>query len=404
MKNNKGISLITLLITVIILIIISSISIYNGINMIHDTRKKAAEDKLKVICSAILKDDSFLNFGEGSEVALSENDFDYMDLLKYYDENHELKVLKNELGSGDTTVITYTLNMKDNTNSKEYQYTFDYIEYAEKYNYNIEFDEANGVNRPIVVKGMVPLMPDGVTPVNDIYKDNWYSYKVNNPNFAKMKYQDRIYVWIPRFAYNIQSFYENRSATNVPSSAIQIVYLKETSKYMVNDEVVQGEYSIHPAFAKEGVEFSGIWIEEKNRDISVTLSTPLHDNSNPLIDLHMMTNLECGAAMYLAFSYDNTEEIKFDKDEYVAASLADEGPFDRSNGFYTEYNIDANGNMDVYKMIGDALYETQWDRAISNYPTLDKPYIIRKFSSSFFDFTNSDGMNTASYRGVIVVK
>jgi hypothetical protein len=197
--------------------------------MIQDTRKKAAEDKLKVICSAILKDDSFLNFGEGSEVALSENDFDYMDLLKYYDENHELKVLKNELGSGDTTVITYTLNLKDNTNSKEYQYTFDYIEYAEKYNYNIEFDEANGVNRPIVVDGMVPLMPDGVTPVNDIYKDNWYSYKVNNPNFAKMKYQDRIYVWIPRFAYNIQSFYENRSATNVPSSAIQIVYLKDIS-------------------------------------------------------------------------------------------------------------------------------------------------------------------------------
>ena len=40
MKNNKGISLITLLVTVIVIIIIASISVYNGANVVRDARKK----------------------------------------------------------------------------------------------------------------------------------------------------------------------------------------------------------------------------------------------------------------------------------------------------------------------------------------------------------------------------
>lgn len=85
MKNNKGISLITLLITVIVMIIIVSMVTYNGINLINDAKQKDAQDRLKVICSAILKDDTFLEFSGDNEITLDKSDFDYMDILKYYD-------------------------------------------------------------------------------------------------------------------------------------------------------------------------------------------------------------------------------------------------------------------------------------------------------------------------------
>ena len=78
----------TLLVTVIVIIIISSISVYNGINLLKDARQKDAEDRLKAICSAILKDDSFLEFNGGNTIELTEDHFDYMDLIKYYDKEY----------------------------------------------------------------------------------------------------------------------------------------------------------------------------------------------------------------------------------------------------------------------------------------------------------------------------
>ena len=99
MKNNRGVSLITLLVTVIVIIIIVSITAFNGVNMIDDTRAKDAEDKLRIICTAILKDDDFLDFSGDEEITLNEADFDYMDLLKYYNEDHIVRVkrLKHKL-------------------------------------------------------------------------------------------------------------------------------------------------------------------------------------------------------------------------------------------------------------------------------------------------------------------
>ena len=405
MKNEKGISLMTLLITVIVLIILSSISIYNGINLVNDTRKKDAEDKLKVICSAILKDDTFLNFSGDTEVTLTEADFDYMDLLRYYDEDYEVKVIKAESINGDNRNVTYTLDMKNLNTSDEYSYTFDYNVYTEKYNYNVSFDEANGVNRPIIIAGMTALMPDGVTPVEDIYQDNWYSYKKTQTIFARMKYQDKTYVWIPRFAYDIQNFYEGRASTDVPSTAVSVIFLRGTSSYMSNDEVMQGEYRVHPAFTKDGVEYSGIWVEETVRENKITLtSSPLYDSSNSEFNLHMMTNMECGAVMYLMYALDDTNEIKFKNDEYVAACIDDLGRFSSSDGFVTLYTSNESGDINLTGIYGDAFYETPWNREIADYPTEEKKYVIRKFDSSFFDFTNSDGTDSASYRGVITIK
>lgn len=407
MKNNKGISLIALLVTIIVIIIMSSITIYNGSNMIKDARKKSAEDRLKTMCSAILKDDSFLNFSGDNEVVLSEADFDYMDLLKYYDTDYTFLVKKEENILENQKQVKYFLEMQKNSDATEkYTYSFNYVLSNEKYNYTISFDEENGVNRPLVIDGMIAIKSGEGTEaiaVNDIYKEKWYSYKKATSNFAKVKYKDKIYVWIPRFAYSIQKFYEGREMSEVPSSAISIVFLRENSNYMTNDEVIPGEYKVHPAFSKDDVEYSGIWVEKDAVDIMTSINSPLQENEAEY-NLHLMTNMECGAAIYLAYAFDSENQIDFDKTEYMAACLSNGiGKFSSSNGFVTVYTAE-NGTLNANGIYGDALIETPWNRYVCDNPTEEKPFIIRKFASGLFDYTNSDGTDTAYSRGVITIK
>lgn len=403
MKNNKGISLITLLVTVIVVIIISSMSIYNGVNLIKDARKKDAEDRLKAICSAVFKDDTFLNFNAANMYELTEEDFDYMDLLKYYDTDYLVVIKKIESGDSNKKKITYEFTMKEKDSSTQYVYTGDYTMTAEKYNYNVDFDEVNGVNRPIITGDMIPIMSDGTT-VEDVYKDNWYSYKKGSTNFAKIKtVDDRVFVWIPRFAYNIQSFYNGRTSKSVPSTAISIVFLRETTDYMINDEVMPTNYKVHPAFSVNGVEYSGIWVEAKEAGELTSLSAAVDDRDK--YSIHMLTNNEFGATLYLMYSLEDMDEVSFEKDEYVAASLSDNiGKFSNNGGFATEYNLDGEGKFLEQEVYGDAFYETPWNRVESSYPTVAKPYVIRKLSSGTFDFSNAVGTEDACYRGAIAIK
>lgn len=401
MKNNKGISLITLLVTVIVIIIIASISVYNGANVVRDARKKDAEDRLRTICSAIFKDDSFLNFNDDDLAELTEDDFDYMDLLKYYDTDYDVTVKKIESGDEDKKEIIYELTMKKKDSDTQYEYSANYTVSKEKYNYNVNFDEENGVNRPILVSGMTAIKEDG-TVVEDLYNETWYSYKRTTPSFAKMKTDDgTVYVWIPRFAYSIQSFYKERQSKEVPSTAISIVFLRGTSSYMVNDEVMPETYAVHPAFSKDGNEYSGIWIEKDVYTKLTTLSSVYEEKDS--YDAHMMTNDEFGASIYLMYALEAMDEITFEKDEYVAASLIDDiAKFSNSNGFVTTYELDENGV--TKERIGDAMWETPWDRVLATYPTEDKPYIMRKFGSGKFDFEAVDGNEEAYCRRAIAVK
>ena len=53
MKKNKGISVIALIITIIVLILIASITIYTGGNMIEQSRIRTAKDRLDTVAKAI---------------------------------------------------------------------------------------------------------------------------------------------------------------------------------------------------------------------------------------------------------------------------------------------------------------------------------------------------------------
>ena len=112
MKSSRGISVLALAITVIVMIIITSITVYNGVSVITDARKKDANDKLATICNSLRKDDSFLEFADGTtETILTEADYIALDLKEYYDEDYPVKLKKTITANQTERVITYYLEM-----------------------------------------------------------------------------------------------------------------------------------------------------------------------------------------------------------------------------------------------------------------------------------------------------
>lgn len=393
MKKNKGITMIALIITIIVIILIASITISNGLNTLDSVRKKNIDDTANAIYDALLTDDTFLDFSPGYEDTLDENDFGYMNLKKMYDEKIKVYVTKVIIASGDKFITTYELRINDTKKDKEYTYNYDYTYTNEKYNYSVVFDTRNEVNMPIVLNGMIALTPSG-DEVKNIYTETWYSYKKGFSYFAKMEYEGDVYVWIPRYAYKIQDFYNEKNYTDVPSTAIDIVFLRENTNYMHNGEVLPADYIVHNAFTKNGIDYPGMWIKQEPYDTyDDVYNTPIfveRDNLN----IHTMTNEECGACLYLMYAFENMNDIIFDGDEYVASKY-------NSSGIFNENYVTIYSSGDV--ILGDATFETPWSRISGDSVTEDKPYVIRKFGMGMFDYTNSDGNDSAKYRGVIQI-
>ncbi len=403
MNKKSGISILSLIITIIVIIIITSITLYNGVDALESAREKNAKDTLKVICGTITRDDSFLILNSSGERELSEDDYLYMDLKGYYDEDVKVVVKKTETMDAGKKSIKYDLTYKKEGSSKVYNFSYTYDDVKESTNYNVVFDVKNGVNMPLVLKEMTPLKKNGVENVEDIYEDSWYSYKRETANFAKVEYDGKIYVWIPRFAYKIQEFYDGNIYPEVPNTAIDIVFLKEDTDYMSNGERIPVGYKVHPAFSNENAEFAGLWYEQtpshliSNLSFGSIIPTVEKSEENVTSVVHMMSNAEVGAAIYLMYSYRCFEQIELEKDEYVAAMVESSGPYNEN--FVTIYEKDENDNT----LIGDAINETPWGRILSNYPTITAPYMIRKFGSSLFDYTNTNGDAEAQSRSVIAI-
>ena len=349
------------------------------------------------ICQAVLKDESFIDFDTNNPYEFSEEDYDYMDLSNYYDKEYPISIEKTSTVLNNREEIQYFLSMTESKTGAEYashEYTF--YKTDAKNNYNLEFDTVKNVNRPLIIDGMIAIMPDG-SEVEDIYLDSWYSYTENYSSFAHAEFDGDTYVWIPRYAYKIQDFYNRQKYTDVPSTAISTVFLRSNTDYMFNNEILPDGYLVHPAFSSNGNEYPGIWVQKNLEGTYTSLSSPLYVE-NEAYNLHMMTNTEFGASAYLMWSLDNSNDISFNQDEYVAASVDTSGVFnDKYVTIYDSSNIE-------YSVIGDAMGETPWGTTYSDFPDATNKYIIRKFSTgNLFDFTNSTGNNTASYRGVIVV-
>ena len=330
--NNKGISVISLVITIIVLILITSVTVYNGMNVIEKTKKKSATDRLMTVAVAITSHENDLGYkdvlisGISGDIFYFDNNTadlfsddkvanivgastEYLDIQDNYftqisPEDYTIMGIDDFANTEDFPPI-YVLKAPNVNNNNEKIYllkTPDAINkngvYAEedfeyylyriysqeiKNNFKIEFDAAKGVNRPLLTENMIPVKTyfagtdyDRFNPayVQDVYKDDWYNYSKASPMWANVMMKNtqdsysianRYYVWIPRFAYNIQDFYKGVDYLDIPSTAINIVFLRENTDYMANGEVLPTGYQVHPAFKyknEEGEEenISGFWV------------------------------------------------------------------------------------------------------------------------------------------------
>ena len=280
--------------------------------------------------------------------------------------------------------------------------------------------------------------------VEDIYTEDWYNYSIDSPIWANVMMNDNImYVWIPRFAYRIQALYLSSDYKNVPASAIDIVFLKETTDYMKNDEVLPYGYQVHPAFkykdrvtGKE-IDLPGFWVAKNNIDNMVSvlyktsegssveaatdkvLFSTLHpgaDSTN--VSSHLLKNTEWAAVAYLShytvgrcsngmsLNSENPSGV-FDLDVpcFVAGGLSSSIPSNDLKGLtnsdrYTLIEPVEDGKItyesyeEDNKKYGDAIIATSsgnsdasaWFGGTSIKPSAQYPFIARGMDDNLFAY------------------
>ena len=133
------------------------------------------------------------------------------------------------------------------------------------------FNETKGVNTPQLGTGMTAIKWNGRSWENTTVDDNeWYDYE--NKLWANAKTADgSMWVWIPRYAYQIESGYHQSGADINPDDGtagagkINIKFMKGTTNEAADGTITwnnssgEGNWNIHPAFEYGGT-VPGIWV------------------------------------------------------------------------------------------------------------------------------------------------
>lgn len=190
-----------------------------------------------------------------------------------------------------------------------------------------DYIESKGVNKPRLVQGMTPIKWDAggnVVETNENDPD-WYDY--TNKKWANVKTQDgSMWVWIPRYEYKIPTLHTQTAQT------ILVNFLKDKSTNITSG------YNLQPAFKFGDDELTGFWVakfEASGSLAEVNFKTDQTSLRGPSIsdmftasrnleknnrygwgttgngfDTHLTKNIEWGAIAYLSNSiYGKNSEI-----------------------------------------------------------------------------------------------
>lgn len=312
MRNKKGISLITLIITIVVLLILASISIFVGYEYnINKATFTKIYNEMKEVSSAI-QERQVENRLDNTIYPLVGKKLTTTDAIEIngvtYGEGYYLvtpEEMASSLGLSNVTreyivnystgeVISKDVILLDNKPIYTLEELIKNQLDTELLAQTGEYDEEKGVNKPIVVNGMIPVK------YSDIYNawvvtseddDEWYDYSATANQWANVMLMDDIelegmtndavrksrkeslvgkkvtkegssFVWIPRYTYKEES------------SSVSVVYSKLTTDY------TQDGYIKHPAFyfgeytgaetdttpntgyKTGGKELTGIWISK----------------------------------------------------------------------------------------------------------------------------------------------
>lgn len=314
------------------------------------------------------------------------------------------------------------------------------------------------VNKPMLVAGMTPIKytqnGEIETPPDENYEDwykDWYNY--GDKRWANVMLNDKtgengtdgsIYVWIPRYAYYIDSNNNN----------INIEFMKGVSSVLTTSgKALSSTYKVIPAF-EDGTttgfangewdsELFGIWVAKyeaietnnyaksyssaSNATTGKTISemvnccnkikTTVKRMKVSNVDTHLMKNSEWGAVSYLTHSeYGNTslspksgfnteinttnttstgnyygiEGLSGGVQETIAAgiNISALNSQNKSTKYATLYNSESANNT-IY---GDGVKEIDWsiDSRGTDYPDADNPF----FGRGGYDNNGSSIKNT----------
>lgn len=401
MKKNQGVTLITLIITIIVMILVASTTIYTGLNTLNSAKRKSATDTLNVIYQAlnnnedIIPSDKFpgkmiseCDSTEGEE--LSNDDFKLLN-LDYTADKYKIVFSRNLIGEDK---ITYTFSYKDDMGNSYDDISYSFYKDYNKVTIKPEFDTIKKVNRPVIVsEEMTPIGYSG--EVKDIYKESWYNYEKGISKLATMKLRNgETYVWIPRFAYRIQNFYLGKSYEETPYTAIDIVFLRDDTSYMPNGEILNINYSVHPAF--DGGK-TGFWIMTKPYSESVSSITNAVSKASNGTSTHLMKNSEYAATLFL-IRYLQNNEVVFNQKEFVAAGC------NISDDNFDNYSSNSEDINYIENIKGQALTDTPWNFPKGIVPTIPASgqYLLRDVSrGGDFYYEATSGSVSALCRSVI---
>lgn len=443
-NSSRGITVVSIIVTIVMIIIIASIAIFTGTNLLRQAREDRAKDRLNIIYQALRAYEPILGIGDTADVTSITNDMYKAIGLDYLAKDKDLPEVtySKRIGSIDNLenelMRTYTLS--DGTYTQNFEYDVSNITYS----LAIDFDSFAGVNRPQLTDDMIPISYINSSEgeeVDDIYLTHWYSYDSSSPNYANMKLKtnNKYYVWIPRYAYRIQSFYEGASYPDIPQSAIDIIFLKSTTNLDANGNKIPSDYIVHPAFTYGDTELTGIWIEKEHNIIknnssnSNSIITTAYTSSlsmynvEDIAESHMLKNTEwaafaylaqaCGAAKSNVSSTGNNSGVKDINEEneieYVSAyinnsmtvSTSIQNGLDETKNVYITPGNYSTLNSTNPSTRGDAIIETSsgeddnsaWYGSISVQPRQNTPFIVRCTGDSVFGFSSANGKEKEAY-------
>ncbi len=449
--KEKGITLIALIITIIILLILASVAIAiltgnNGLlERVEDAKIQTEIAEIKERIKIDILGEQAGNEGNISNATLKK-------ILEKYgtlSEEHKLidKTLTTAKGNYEikvadiwkgTTKVANKPNISGFNKSTTYYVTWDLT--------SSPYQISEGTN------------------LNTTAPSNWYDYTAGQNQWANVKTtgggNDCYWVWIPRYAYKVPT----KSST---AESIEIKFLDNVTNVPIGEKEAitntmptPGEWVVHPAFTKEGNggfgELTGIWVakfEASSNSLSVvenptasqleidggsdtdtdlkvrvrpnvtswrnitggnifTVCQSLTTSGNSLegtrnIDSHMMKNTEWGAVAYLSRSVYGKNSAVWNNPYYnnttnyspitgLSGSSQDASQTTLDNTYkYNENggeNASTTGNVyGVYDMAGGA-----WENVagILSYMKSNKPYydfsnINTKYYDSYENYDNT---------------
>ena len=275
--REKGITLIALVITIIVLLILAGVSIamLTGDNGILSQATEAKEanirgqekEQIKLAMQSLKMDKISKNISTIVTPEELQNQLILDGAKKVVVESGENnKLIVNYQESKNSYVVNQDGNI-EGTGTNEGPSSEE------------EYNKEKNVNRPKIAKGMIPIKYNGTDWVVCSKDDpEWYNYdstkkwanimlsdgtykegKVQEGQIVKENELGSMYVWIPRYAYRIAG-----------DKNIEINFLKgNTNKDKNNKEYTTNENVdtkttaiVHPAFNLGGEQLSGIWVSK----------------------------------------------------------------------------------------------------------------------------------------------